>query len=59
MAKRSVNFTGRKPMKASHIVSIAEWLGMSNDEIKAMAEDLKKRITDQQHAAEQRKEREG
>ena len=30
--KRSVNFTGRKPMKASHVLSIANWLGMSDAE---------------------------
>ncbi len=30
--KRSVNFTGRKPMKASHVLSIANWLGMSEAE---------------------------
>lgn len=32
MAKRSVNFTGRKPMKAAHVLSIANWLGMSEAE---------------------------
>ena len=30
--KRSVNFTGRKPMNASHVLDIANWLGMSDAE---------------------------
>lgn len=35
MSKRSVNFTGRKPMKANHILSMMEWLGMTEEEIRA------------------------
>lgn len=34
--KRSVNFTGRKPMKASHVVSIGTWLGMTDNEMRVV-----------------------
>jgi predicted Fe-S protein YdhL (DUF1289 family) len=47
MAKRSTNFTGHKPMKAQHMVSIAQWLGMTDEEIKAMAERMQQRINEQ------------
>lgn len=35
--KRSVNFTGRKPMRADHIVSILDWLGISEAEKRVIA----------------------
>lgn len=35
MSKRSTNFTGKKPMKASHVLSLMQWVGMSDDEIRA------------------------
>lgn len=41
MSKRSVNFTGRKPMKAGHILSMMEWLGMTEEEIRGAIERQK------------------
>lgn len=35
MAKRSTNFTGKKPMKTKHIFSLMQWVGMSDEEIRA------------------------
>lgn len=35
MAKRSTNFTGRKPMKARHVLSLMEWVGMTEAEQRA------------------------
>lgn len=34
MAKRSTNFTGRKPVKARHTLSLMQWVGMTDEEIK-------------------------
>jgi DnaJ-class molecular chaperone len=34
MGKRSTNFTGRKPMKARHVLSLMDWVGMSEEEIR-------------------------
>lgn len=35
MTKRSTNFTGRKPMKAGHILDLMSWVGMSQAEQRA------------------------
>ena len=36
MAKRSTNFNGgKKPIKGSHVLSLMQWVGMSDAEIKA------------------------
>ncbi len=35
MAKRSTNFTGKKPIKGSHVLSLMQWVGMTDAEIKA------------------------
>ena len=34
MAKRSTNFTGKKPMKGSHVLNLMRWVGMTDEEIK-------------------------
>jgi hypothetical protein len=35
MAKRSTNFTGKKPIKGRHVLSLMEWVGMTEEEIMA------------------------
>ncbi len=38
MAKRSTNFTGKKPIKGSHVLDLMRWVGMTDEEIKAALE---------------------
>lgn len=38
MSKRSTNFTGKKPIKGRHVLSLMEWVGMTEAEIKAALE---------------------
>ena len=33
--KKSVNFTGKKPGKPSHVLDLMKWVGMTDEEIKA------------------------
>lgn len=42
MSKRSTNFTGKKPIKGSHVLSLMQWVGMSDAEIKAALEKQKR-----------------
>jgi hypothetical protein len=35
MAKRSTNFTGRKPMRANHMLDLMTWIGMTDAEIRS------------------------
>jgi hypothetical protein len=44
MAKRSTNFTGKKPIKGSHVLSLMEWVGMTDAEMKAALEKAKKEV---------------
>jgi len=41
MAKRSTNFTGKKPMKTNHVIDMMRWVGMTDEEIKAALERQK------------------
>jgi hypothetical protein len=43
MAKRSTNFTGKKPIKGSHVLSLMQWVGMTDAEIKAALEKKRAR----------------
>ena len=42
MTKRSTNFTGKKPIKGSRVLSLMQWVGMSDAEIKAALEAQKR-----------------
>lgn len=43
MSKRSTNFNGgKKPMKATHVLSLMQWVGMTDAEIKAAAAKAKR-----------------
>lgn len=43
MSKRSTNFNGgKKPIKGKHVLSLMEWVGMSEAEIKAALEKQKR-----------------
>lgn len=35
MPKRSTNFTGKKPIKGSHVIDLMRWVGMTDAEIRA------------------------
>ena len=42
MAKRSTNLNGgKKPIKGSHVLSLMQWVGMTDDEIRAALERQK------------------
>ena len=43
MAKRSTNFTGKKPIKGSHVLDLMRWVGMTEAEIRAALEREQKR----------------
>lgn len=43
MAKRSTNFNGgKKPIKGSHVLSLMQWVGMTEAEIRAAIERQKR-----------------
>ena len=33
--KKSVNFTGKKPIKGNHVIELMRWVGMTDEQIKA------------------------
>lgn len=52
MAKRSTNFNPRHPrIGASDLLGVATWLGMTDEEIRAMAERHAERVRQAQPAS--------
>ena len=43
MAKRSTNFTGKKAPKASHVLDLMRWVGMTDEQIREALEREKRR----------------